>query len=67
MDYDAADDDDFDPSLLCPEVSMAIDDNPVVTNPTMQSDAGPDSPSLCDPLFSTFVDEVTGAESMYKT
>ncbi|XP_044254333.1 uncharacterized protein LOC123004887 isoform X2 [Tribolium madens] len=60
MDYDAADDDDFDPSLLCPEVSMDVDDNPVIT--TNGSMPGCESPLPYEPLFSTFVDDVTGAE-----
>jgi hypothetical protein len=64
MDYDNDEDDDFDPLLLCPEVSMAVDESPVVTNNTLTlSDAGNDSPLPYEPLFSTFVDEVTGAES----
>jgi hypothetical protein len=63
MDYDNDEDDDFDPLLLCPEVSMAVDESPVVTNNTLTlSDAGNDSPLPYEPLFSTFVDEVTGAE-----
>ncbi|KAJ3658740.1 hypothetical protein Zmor_010463 [Zophobas morio] len=63
MDYDAEDDDDFDPSLLCPEVSMAVDDNPVVTtNGGVPNETGIDSPLPYEPVFSTFVDDVTGAE-----
>ncbi|XP_008192759.2 uncharacterized protein ADD1 isoform X1 [Tribolium castaneum] len=63
MDYDAEDDDDFDPSLLCPEVSMDVDENRVITNNgTVPNESGSGSPLPYEPLFSAFVDDVTGAE-----
>lgn len=63
MDYNDMDDD-FDPSLLCPEVSMDIDESSVVTNNdnTPHDGDGSASPLPYEPLFSTFVDEITGAE-----
>ncbi|CAH1159527.1 unnamed protein product [Phaedon cochleariae] len=65
MDVEMDEMEDFDPSLLCPDMSMEVEENPVITD----NDAlPPDNEgsksllSLCEPIFSTFVDEITGAE-----
>ncbi|CAH1161736.1 unnamed protein product [Phyllotreta striolata] len=56
-------DEDFDPSLLCPELSMEVDEAPVITTNDAPAPDGSKSPlRLYDPIFSTFVDEMTGAE-----
>lgn len=57
--------DDFDPSLLCPELSMEVDEAPVITTndaPAPEIDGSKSPLRLYDPIFSTFVDEMTGAE-----
>ncbi|XP_074025973.1 uncharacterized protein isoform X2 [Leptinotarsa decemlineata] len=58
-------DEDFDPSLLCPELSMEVDEAPVITE--NDSTTGENDPSksplrLYEPIFSTVVDEITGTE-----
>ncbi|XP_045478620.1 uncharacterized protein LOC123683775 isoform X2 [Harmonia axyridis] len=57
-------DDDFNPLLLCPDISMDVEESPVLTGSTETSQMTDtaDSNSLFAPLFSTFVDEMTGAE-----
>ncbi|CAH0560999.1 unnamed protein product [Brassicogethes aeneus] len=55
-------DDDFDTSLLCPEVSMDIEEGAVNTNSDAVPNDGSTSPLLYEPIFSTLVDEMTGAE-----
>lgn len=58
-------DDDFDPSLLMPELSMEVDEAPVITNndaPAPEHEINKSPLQLYDPIFSTFVDEMTGAE-----
>ncbi|KAG5879805.1 hypothetical protein JTB14_013451 [Gonioctena quinquepunctata] len=62
-DEDVDMDEDFDPSLLCPELSMEVDEAPVITNNYHHENDGSKSPlRLYEPIFSTFVDEITGAE-----
>ncbi|KAK9875679.1 hypothetical protein WA026_009475 [Henosepilachna vigintioctopunctata] len=61
------DDDDFNSLLLCPDIAMDVDESPVMTSGDTESAASNstemlDSNSRCDPLFSTFVDEMTGSE-----
>ncbi|CAG9765504.1 unnamed protein product [Ceutorhynchus assimilis] len=62
---DYEDEDDFDPSLLCPDISMDVDEAaPVVTNsqpPSAPRDSSL-SPLPYEPIFSTLVDEYTGTE-----
>uniref|UniRef100_A0A6P7GMS2 Transcriptional regulator ATRX-like n=1 Tax=Diabrotica virgifera virgifera TaxID=50390 RepID=A0A6P7GMS2_DIAVI len=58
-------DEDFDPSLLMPELSMEIEEAPVITHsdaPAPKPDGSNSPLRLYDPIFSTFVDEITGAE-----
>ncbi|XP_056649006.1 transcriptional regulator ATRX-like isoform X2 [Diorhabda sublineata] len=58
-------DEDFDPSLLMPELSMEVDEVPVITNndaPAPEHELNKSPLQLYDPIFSTFVDEMTGAE-----
>ncbi|XP_044749869.1 transcription initiation factor TFIID subunit 3-like isoform X2 [Coccinella septempunctata] len=64
IDENEDEDDDFNPLLLCPDISMDIDESPVLTGSTEPSHSNDttDPNSLYAPLFSTFVDEMTGAE-----
>ncbi|KAJ8964025.1 hypothetical protein NQ314_005165 [Rhamnusium bicolor] len=55
-------DEDFDPSLLCPDIAMEVDEAPVITNSDNVPNEGNKSPLLYEPIFSTYVDEMTGAE-----
>ncbi|KAJ8976549.1 hypothetical protein NQ317_011813 [Molorchus minor] len=56
-------DDDFDPSLLCPDIAMEVDEAPVtISSSDMPPSDGDKSPLLYEPVFSTYVDEMTGAE-----
>ncbi|XP_072386484.1 uncharacterized protein [Diabrotica undecimpunctata] len=58
-------DEDFDPSLLMPELSMEVEEAPVITHsdaPAPEPDGSKSPLRLYDPIFSTFVDEITGAE-----
>ncbi|XP_018580112.1 formin-like protein 7 [Anoplophora glabripennis] len=55
-------DDDFDPSLLCPDIAMEVDEAPVITTTDNVPSDGNKSPLLYDPVYSTYVDEMTGAE-----
>ncbi|KAJ8919378.1 hypothetical protein NQ315_016471 [Exocentrus adspersus] len=61
-DIDDDDDDDFDPSLLCPDIAMEVDEAPVITSSENIPSDGTKSPQLYDPVYSTYVDEMTGAE-----
>ncbi|RZB39488.1 uncharacterized protein BDFB_002093, partial [Asbolus verrucosus] len=58
MDYNDDEDDDFNPLLFCPEVSMAVDENPVITNSGPVPNDGNSSPLPYEPVFSTYVDEL---------
>ncbi|XP_066146477.1 uncharacterized protein [Euwallacea fornicatus] len=55
-------DEDFDPSLFCPDISMDVDEAAVVANEEHDLDSGSSSSLLYEPIFSTLVDEMTGAE-----
>ncbi|KAH1028617.1 hypothetical protein HUJ05_001956 [Dendroctonus ponderosae] len=63
--HDMEMDDDFDPSLLCPDISMDVDEAPVDTNENQSSTEGNISPLPYEAIFSTLVDEITGAEGKY--
>lgn len=82
-DHEGEIEDDFDPSLFCPDISMDVDEAPVVTNESRFlkfgwlgtyynsyildhiPDDGSTSPLLYQPIFSTLVDEITGAEGIF--
>ncbi|XP_060531402.1 uncharacterized protein LOC132705017 [Cylas formicarius] len=54
----------LDPSLLCPDISMDVDEAPVITNDNAANE-GNASPLPYEATFSTLVDEVTGAEVIF--
>ncbi|KAF7287221.1 hypothetical protein GWI33_002041 [Rhynchophorus ferrugineus] len=55
-------DEDFDPSLLCPDISMDVDEASVITNNEDGPDDGKCSPLPYEAVFSEMVDEITGTE-----
>ncbi|XP_050300373.1 uncharacterized protein LOC126738929 isoform X2 [Anthonomus grandis grandis] len=57
------DEEDFDPSMFCPDITMDVDDAPVVHSDDARETAN--SPLPYEPIFSTLVDEITGAELQF--